>query len=106
MPLLAILLDAIAFGGYFVQDHNRTHTMFVTGFVVQLVVTVLLLIMVFAYRGPRTQRHDYNLKGWRYRDVVHRQSRCRISLLPQSQERFRHYFPVRPCWVALVQSAL
>jgi uncharacterized membrane protein len=66
MPLIAILLDAIALGGYFVQDSSRTHAMFVAGFVVEVVITVLLLIMTIAYRGPRRQQHDYNLKGWRY----------------------------------------
>lgn len=66
MPFLAILLDAVALGGYFVQDQNRTHSMFVAGFVVQLVVTVILLIMVLAYGGPRVQKRDYTFKGWRY----------------------------------------
>ncbi|MCI1984338.1 MAG: hypothetical protein LKJ47_06170 [Bifidobacteriaceae bacterium] len=66
MPLIAILLDAIALGGYFVQDGNRTHSIFVAGFVVEVVITVLLLVMTFACRGPHRQQHDYNLKGWRY----------------------------------------
>lgn len=66
MSLVALLLDAIAVGGYFVQDSSRTRQMFVAGIVVELIITLILLCFVIFYRGRRRQKRDYTFKGYRY----------------------------------------
>lgn len=69
MPFIAIILDEIAAAVYVIQDQNRTQSMFVAGLIVQAVLALILLIMTFSYGGPRKQKRDYTLKGYRYLTV-------------------------------------
>ncbi|WP_204123257.1 hypothetical protein [Lacticaseibacillus mingshuiensis] len=51
MSLIALLLDGLAFAGYYVQ--NTQHAYYTPGLGLQVMITVLLLIMLFTYSGKR-----------------------------------------------------
>lgn len=53
MPFLAILIDVLTAGAYYLQLQNPTENIRFLGMVVQGVLTLILLIMVFAYQGKR-----------------------------------------------------
>lgn len=67
MFLVAILLDALAFGAYTMQLHDPS--LYLIGVVAQSVITVILLIMTFGYKGKRfgwfnfqTWAHNFSLR--------------------------------------------
>lgn len=68
MPFIAIILDIAAVAGFLFQDSSRTQSAFIAGTILQAILTVILLILVFAYSGQRKQRHTYG-KGYRYLTV-------------------------------------
>lgn len=67
MPFVAILLDVIAVASYVVQSQQpRFYTL---GMILQAILTVVLLIMTFAYRGKKfgwfnfsTWVHNFSLR--------------------------------------------
>lgn len=66
MPLLTILIDIMAFSGYYLQDSLRTNPIFIVGFIFQILVVLVLLVFTFGYHGKRREKHDYTFKGYRY----------------------------------------
>lgn len=56
MPFIAILLDIFTAAAYFFQLHNPSTGLYLLGVLVQGVVTVLLLVITFSYRGKRLSR--------------------------------------------------
>lgn len=66
MPLIAVVLDAIALAGYIFQDQHQNHVMFVSGMILQAVVVAVLLLMMITYSGKRHEKRDYPHKGYRY----------------------------------------
>lgn len=69
MPIIALILDLLAFGLYHWQSQLLTHSRILVGFGGQIILVLLCLGLVLAYRGPRQQKHDYTLKGYRYLTV-------------------------------------
>lgn len=53
MPLIAILIDLITLGGYFLQLNNGGPTLYLLGLVFQTIMTVLLLIIMIGYHGKK-----------------------------------------------------
>lgn len=56
MPFIAIILDLIAAGAYFFQLDHQSSGVFLLGLIFQAFVTILLLFMVFSYKGKRYAR--------------------------------------------------
>lgn len=52
MPFMAVIADLVAVGFYLLQVQTPTPAMFTMGIVVQALVTLLLLIFTFGYKGP------------------------------------------------------
>ncbi|HCM85132.1 MULTISPECIES: hypothetical protein [Enterococcus] len=53
MPLIAILIDLITLGGYFLQLNNGAPTLYLLGLIFQTIMTVLLLIIMIGYHGKK-----------------------------------------------------
>lgn len=51
MPLIALIIDALAFGAYYLQMQNSSY--YTVGVVVQAVLTLILLIIAISYSGKR-----------------------------------------------------
>ncbi|WP_461240928.1 hypothetical protein [Paucilactobacillus sp. N302-9] len=66
MPLLALIIDAMAFGIYYLQAQTPTTGMFMIGLIAQIVLAIISLVIMVSYQGRRKQKHDYTLKGYRY----------------------------------------
>ncbi len=56
MVLISLLLDLIAFGGYFLVTANPNPPIFLLLSIVESVIVVLLIGFTFAYRGQRHSR--------------------------------------------------
>ena len=56
MVLISLLLDLIAFGGYFLVTANPNPPIFLLLSIVESVIVVLLISFTFAYRGQRYSR--------------------------------------------------
>ncbi|WP_125711249.1 hypothetical protein [Lacticaseibacillus porcinae] len=58
MPLLSLIIDALAFGSLYLQRQGNFSTSL--GFGVQIIFTIILLIFVFGYRGQRKGRFNFD----------------------------------------------
>lgn len=58
MPLLSILIDALALGSLVLQRQGSLPISL--GFGLQVILTIILLIFVFGYRGRRKGRFNFN----------------------------------------------
>ncbi|WP_172189170.1 hypothetical protein [Lentilactobacillus kribbianus] len=64
MPLIAIIIDFITLGFYFLQLRTLTPSMFVLGIIVQILAVLFLLALVFIYQGQR--RSNWHPEGYHY----------------------------------------
>lgn len=64
MPLVAILIDILTMGGYFIQLNHGGPLLYLAGLVFQTVLTVLLLILMIGYHGKR--HTGYRPEGYSY----------------------------------------
>lgn len=64
MPFIAILIDALTFGAYFLQLHTDNHTWRFIGLILQGILTIFLLLLVIVYHGKRYS--NYRPKGYSY----------------------------------------
>lgn len=53
MPFIAILLDLLAAGAYFLQLNHQTETFLLIGLIFQGIVTLILCFMTITYKGKR-----------------------------------------------------
>ncbi|MGM0157363.1 hypothetical protein IGI47_001674 [Enterococcus sp. AZ191] len=53
MPFVAILLDLLAAGAYFLQLNHQTETLLLIGLIFQGIVTLILCFMTIIYKGNR-----------------------------------------------------
>lgn len=67
MPLIALLVDVLAWGSYWLQAEYFDSGFTLIGFVFQIAVVVMLLLMSIDYHGPRLSR--YRPQGYRYLTV-------------------------------------
>lgn len=58
MAFLSLIIDALAFGGLYLQRQGSLSTSL--GFGVQIIFTIILLIFVFGYRGRRKGRFNFD----------------------------------------------
>ncbi|BCA85876.1 hypothetical protein EsVE80_13990 [Enterococcus saigonensis] len=64
MPFIAILIDALTLGAYFLQLNNNSNTLRFLGLIFQGVMTVLLLLLLIGYHGKR--HTGYRPEGYSY----------------------------------------
>ena len=64
MSLIAIIVDFITLGFYFLQLKVLTQPIFVIGLIVQTVAVLFLLVLVFSYKGQRYSK--FSPIGYRY----------------------------------------
>lgn len=68
MPLIAIIVDFITLGFYFLQLNVLTHFIFIVGIILQAIAVLFLLSMVISYKGQRKSKfwtdgyHPYTFK--------------------------------------------
>ncbi|GEK28104.1 hypothetical protein [Furfurilactobacillus siliginis] len=67
MVLLSLLVDALAAGSYWLQ--MTVPALRIVGAILQVVFIVAQLIFMIGYQGPRREKHDYDLKGYRYSTI-------------------------------------
>lgn len=53
MPFVAILLDLLAAGAYFLQLNHQTEALLLIGLIFQGIVTLILCFMTIIYKGKR-----------------------------------------------------
>lgn len=53
MSFIAIIIDAVALAGYFVQLHAASTGLYWIGFILEIVLTVILIVFCFGYKGRR-----------------------------------------------------
>ena len=53
MPLITILIDALAFGIYLFQRENQLNYIFLGGIFIQAILSVLLIYISFLYKGKK-----------------------------------------------------
>ena len=58
MPILSLIIDALAFGGLYLTRQGNLSP--VIGLGAQIILTLILLIFVFGYRGRRKGRFNYD----------------------------------------------
>ncbi|WP_390408868.1 hypothetical protein [Lacticaseibacillus jixiensis] len=59
MTLIALLLDIVAAASWYVQANNSQY--YFVGLVLQVILAVVLLIMIFGYRGRRNIRMNFKV---------------------------------------------
>lgn len=59
MTLIALLLDIVAAASWYVQSSNAQY--YFAGLVLQVILAVVLLIMLFSYRGRRNIRLNFKV---------------------------------------------
>lgn len=64
MPFIAILIDVLTLGAYFLQLNNDSRTLRFLGLIFQGTMTILLLIVMIAYHGKRYS--NYRPAGYSY----------------------------------------
>ncbi|KRM93507.1 hypothetical protein FC56_GL000219 [Lentilactobacillus senioris DSM 24302 = JCM 17472] len=68
MSLIAIIIDFITLGFYFLQLKVLTHSIFIVGIIIQAVAVLFLLSLVISYKGQRKSKfwndgyHPYTFK--------------------------------------------
>lgn len=58
MPILSLIIDALAFGGLYLTRQGSLPA--ILGLGLQIIFTIVLLIFVFGYRGRRKGRFNYD----------------------------------------------
>lgn len=64
MPLIAILIDLLTLGGYFIQLNNGSSALYLAGLIFQTVMTIVLLVIMIGYHGEKYSR--YRPAGYSY----------------------------------------
>lgn len=64
MPFIAILIDLLTLGGYFLQLNNGGSMIYLSGMIFQGVLTIVLLIIMIAYHGKKYV--GYRPEGYSY----------------------------------------
>ncbi|MEG1504130.1 MAG: hypothetical protein RSC16_07780 [Enterococcus sp.] len=67
MPLIALLIDLLAFGSYVFQLHNGHSVIYLLGLIIQIIITVLLLIILVGYHGKKYSR--FKSEGYSYLSI-------------------------------------
>lgn len=71
IPLITILLDLICIGLYFVQDTYGSTAIYMTGFIIQTVITNFLIIAAFTYSGKKYTNHFFSIYNTTFRyDII------------------------------------
>ncbi|KRM61136.1 hypothetical protein FC26_GL002354 [Paucilactobacillus vaccinostercus DSM 20634] len=87
MPFLAIIVDFIAVGLYHIQAINLTSSILLIGLIGQTLITLVLLIFTFQYKGPRFTR--YQLIFYRFFSI--RYAIIFLSMLVNALVLFLYY---------------
>ncbi len=53
MPFIAILLDVLTAGAYFLQLHHQTESLLLIGLIFQGIITLILFFIMITYKGKR-----------------------------------------------------
>ncbi|KRL09632.1 hypothetical protein FD09_GL001078 [Schleiferilactobacillus perolens DSM 12744] len=72
MPLLAILIDVITLGVYFLTLNSGATRMGIFPLAVQIIATIVLLLMTIAYQGRRRVRYHVSDDSGYYRPFTFR----------------------------------
>lgn len=64
MPLIAILIDLLTLGGYFLQLNNARSEFYLLGLIFQGIMTLLLLVIMIGYHGKKYT--SYRPEGYAY----------------------------------------
>lgn len=64
MPFIAILIDLLTMGGYFLQLNSGGPMIYLLGMIFQGVMTIVLLIMLIGYHGKKYS--GYRPEGYSY----------------------------------------
>lgn len=64
MPFIAILIDLLTLGGYFIQLNHGGAMTYLLGLIFQGVMTILLLIIMIGYHGKKYA--GYRPEGYSY----------------------------------------
>lgn len=73
MPFVAIIIDLITLGAYFLQLNYGSQTIYLFGLIFQVAMTALLLFITLAYHGKRFSRwrpEGYSYFSIRYAIIV------------------------------------